>query len=87
MPLPFVVVEFSGHEWGARMEIASLVPLITQKYEVIVENVLVEDEDELSRKMRACLSDDYERNLTAKKDRRDLEYAELEILELREYKL
>ena len=44
------------------------------------------NEDELSQKMRACLSDDYERNLTVAKDRRDLEYAELEILELREYK-
>ena len=50
MPLPLPLDEFSGHEWGARMESASLVPLIIQKYEVIEENVLVADEDELSRK-------------------------------------
>ena len=86
MPLPLPLAEFNGHEWGARMARASLVPLVTQKYEVIEENVLVVDEAELSRKMRACLSDDYDRKLTTTKDKRDIEYAELEILELREHK-
>ena len=52
MPLTLPLAEFSGHEWGATMARASMVPLITQEYEVIEENILVVDEDELSRKTR-----------------------------------
>jgi len=81
-----VDTEFSAREWGARMTRASLVPPITRKYEVIEEYVVVADEDEVSRKMRVCLSDDYERKLTAAKDGRDFEYAHLEIPELKEYR-
>lgn len=73
-------------EWGARMTRASLAPPVTRKYEVIEEYVVVADEDEVSRKMRVCLPDDYERKITAAKDRRDLEYAQLEIPELKEYR-
>ncbi|XP_020270405.1 histone-lysine N-methyltransferase ATXR3-like isoform X2 [Asparagus officinalis] len=71
-------------EWGARMTKASLVPPVTRKYEVIDSYLVIADEDEVKRKMRVALPDDYSEKLLAQKS--GLEESDMEIPEVKEYK-
>ncbi|KAL9259116.1 Histone-lysine N-methyltransferase ATXR3-like protein [Drosera capensis] len=71
-------------EWGARMTKASLVPPVTRKYEVIEEYAIVADEDEVSRKMRVSLPDDYDEKVKAQKN--GVEESDMEIPEMKEFK-
>ncbi|KAL6991292.1 Histone-lysine N-methyltransferase atxr3 [Sarracenia purpurea var. burkii] len=71
-------------EWGARMTKASLVPHVTWKYEVIDQYVIVADEDEVKRKMRVSLPDDYAEKLSAQ--RNGTEESDMEIPEVMDYK-
>ncbi|XP_047313544.1 histone-lysine N-methyltransferase ATXR3 [Impatiens glandulifera] len=71
-------------EWGARMTKASLVPPVTRKYEVIDQYVIVADEDEVQRKMRVSLPEDYADKLNAQKN--GLEESDMEIPEVKNYK-
>lgn len=71
-------------EWGARMTKASLVPPVTRKYEVIDEYVVVADEEEVRRKMRVSLPDDYAEKLSAQ--RNGTEESDMEIPEVKDYK-
>lgn len=71
-------------EWGARMTKASLVPPITRKYEVIEKYVIVADEEEVTRKMRVSLPDDYAEKLSAQKS--GTEESDMELPEVKDYK-
>ncbi|CAL5380020.1 unnamed protein product [Camellia sinensis] len=71
-------------EWGARMTKASLVPSVTRKYEVIDQYVTVADEEEVKRKMRVSLPDDYAEKLCAQ--RNGTEESDMEIPEVKDYK-
>ena len=52
---------------GACMTKASLVPPVTRKYEVIDQYVIVADEEDVQRKMRVSLPEDYAEKLYAQK--------------------
>eukprot|EP01018_Ginkgo_biloba_P011217 Gb_22849 [translate_table: standard] len=78
--------EVIAREWGARMTKVSLVPPVTRKYEVIEEYIVVADEDQVRRKMRVCIPEDYDEKLRAAKDKRDGDYVHLEFPELKDYK-
>ncbi|KAK1304313.1 putative histone-lysine N-methyltransferase ATXR3 [Acorus calamus] len=80
-PLESVAEE---REWGARMTKASLVPPVTRKYEVIDQYVVVADEEEVKRKMRVSLPEDYAEKLSAQKN--NMEESEMEIPEVKDYK-
>ncbi|KAK1326653.1 putative histone-lysine N-methyltransferase ATXR3 [Acorus calamus] len=80
-PLESVAEE---REWGARMTKASLVPPVTRKYEVIDQYVVVADEEEVKRKMRVSLPEDYAEKLSAQKN--GMEESEMEIPEVKDYK-
>lgn len=71
-------------EWGARMTKASLVPPVTRKYEVIDKYVIVADEDEVQRKMRVSLPEDYTEKLSAQKN--GTEELDMELPEVKDYK-
>ncbi|KAL7000231.1 hypothetical protein U1Q18_001379 [Sarracenia purpurea var. burkii] len=71
-------------EWGARMTKASLVPPVTRKYELIDQYVIVADEDEVKRKMRVSLPNDYAEKLSAQ--RNGTEESDMEIPEVKDYK-
>lgn len=71
-------------EWGARMTKASLVPPVTRKYDVIDQYVIVADEDDVQRKMRVSLPDDYAEKLTAQKN--GTEESDMELPEVKDYK-
>ncbi|GFS31876.1 SET domain protein 2 [Actinidia rufa] len=71
-------------EWGARMTKASLVPPVTRKYEVIDHYVIVADEEEVKRKMRVSLPDDYAEKFSAQ--RHGTEESDMEIPEVKDYK-
>lgn len=71
-------------EWGARMTKASLVPPVTRKYEVIDHYVIVADEEEVRRKMRVSLPEDYAEKLSAQ--RNGTEESDMEIPEVKDYK-
>ncbi|KAF8410930.1 hypothetical protein HHK36_003467 [Tetracentron sinense] len=71
-------------EWGARMTKASLVPPVTRKYEVIDQYFIVADEEEVQRKMRVSLPEDYAENLNAQKN--GTEESDMEIPEVKDYK-
>ncbi|XP_077254002.1 histone-lysine N-methyltransferase ATXR3-like [Tasmannia lanceolata] len=86
---PFMVDEAldsmtEDREWGARMTKASLVPPVTRKYEVIDRYVVIADEEEVHRKMRVALPDDYAEKLTAQKN--GAEELDMEIPEVKDYK-
>lgn len=67
--------------WGARMTKASLVPPVTRKYEVIEKYLIVADEEEVQRKMRVALPDDYSEKLLSQKNGTE----NLEIPEVKDY--
>ncbi|KAL0874150.1 hypothetical protein Bca101_023855 [Brassica carinata] len=71
-------------EWGARMTKASLVPPVTRKYELIEEYTIVADEEEVQRKMRVSLPEDYGEKLNAQ--RNGIEDLDMELPEVKEYK-
>ncbi|KAK7324764.1 hypothetical protein VNO77_28596 [Canavalia gladiata] len=71
-------------EWGARMTKASLVPPVTRKYEVIDQYCIVADEDDVRRKMRVSLPDDYAEKLSAQKN--GTEESDMELPEVKDYK-
>ncbi|XP_058729581.1 histone-lysine N-methyltransferase ATXR3-like isoform X1 [Vicia villosa] len=71
-------------EWGARMTKASLVPPVTRKYDVIDQYVIVADEDDVQRKMRVSLPDDYAEKLAAQKN--GTEESDMELPEVKDYK-
>ena len=71
-------------EWGARMTKASLVPPVTRKYEVIDQYVIVADEEDVQRKMRVSLPDDYADKLSAQKS--GTEESDMELPEVKDYK-
>ncbi|KAF9589653.1 hypothetical protein IFM89_026787 [Coptis chinensis] len=71
-------------EWGARMTKASLVPPVTRKYEVIDHYVIIADEEEVQRKMRVSLPEDYAEKLNAQKN--GAEESDMEIPEVKDYK-
>ncbi|XP_057728916.1 histone-lysine N-methyltransferase ATXR3 [Arachis stenosperma] len=71
-------------EWGARMTKASLVPPVTRKYEVIDQYVIVADEEDVQRKMRVSLPDDYAEKLSAQKS--GTEESDMELPEVKDYK-
>ncbi|KAA8526466.1 hypothetical protein F0562_008331 [Nyssa sinensis] len=71
-------------EWGARMTKASLVPPVTRKYEVLYQYVIVADEEEVQRKMRISLPEDYAEKLNAQKS--GIEESDMEIPEVKDYK-
>ncbi|KAF8369961.1 hypothetical protein HHK36_032009 [Tetracentron sinense] len=71
-------------EWGARMTKASLVPPVTRKYEVIDRYCIVADEEEVQRKMRVSLPEDYAEKLNAQKS--GTEDSDMEIPEVKDYK-
>ncbi|KAJ4912312.1 Histone-lysine N-methyltransferase ATXR3 [Raphanus sativus] len=71
-------------EWGARMTKASLVPPVTRKYELIEEYTIVADEEEVRRKMRVSLPEDYGEKLNAQ--RNGIEELDMELPEVKEYK-
>jgi [histone H3]-lysine4 N-trimethyltransferase ATXR3 len=66
---------------GARMTKASLVPPVTRKYEVIEEYLIVADEQEVKRKMRVALPDDYSEKLLSQK----IGTENLELPEVKDY--
>ncbi|PIA58437.1 hypothetical protein AQUCO_00500399v1 [Aquilegia coerulea] len=70
-------------EWGARMTKASLVPPVTRKYEVIDRYVIIADEEEVQRKMRVSLPEDYAEKVNAQKNP---EESDMEIPEVKDYK-
>ncbi|GAB4859487.1 hypothetical protein Ancab_010954 [Ancistrocladus abbreviatus] len=69
-------------EWGARMTMASLVPPVTRKYEIIDQYVIVADEEEVRRKMLVSLPDDYDEKVQAQKNGTE----ESDIPEVKEFK-
>ncbi|XP_009144717.1 histone-lysine N-methyltransferase ATXR3 [Brassica rapa] len=71
-------------EWGARMTKAGLVPPVTRKYEVIEKYTIVADEEEVQRKMRVSLPEDYAEKLKAQKN--GTEELDMELPEVKEYK-
>ncbi|KAL8153058.1 hypothetical protein V2J09_010818 [Rumex salicifolius] len=71
-------------EWGARMTKASLVPPVTRKYDVIDEYLILADEEEVRRKMRVSLPDDYDEKVKAQKV--GMEETDMEIPEVKEFK-
>ncbi|KAK7272318.1 hypothetical protein RJT34_28833 [Clitoria ternatea] len=71
-------------EWGARMTKASLVPPVTRKYDVIDQYCIVADEEEVRRKMRVSLPDDYAEKLSAQKN--GTEESDMELPEVKDYK-
>ncbi|KAM4103737.1 hypothetical protein ACJW30_06G100700 [Castanea mollissima] len=71
-------------EWGARMTKASLVPPVTRKYEVIDQYVIVADEEDVQRKMRVSLPEDYAEKLQAQKS--GTEESDMELPEVKDYK-
>lgn len=71
-------------EWGARMTKAGLVPPVTRKYEVIEKYAIVADEEEVERKMRVSLPEDYGEKLNAQ--RNGSEELDMELPEVKEYK-
>ncbi|XP_058762459.1 histone-lysine N-methyltransferase ATXR3-like [Vicia villosa] len=71
-------------EWGARMTKASLVPPVTRKYEVIDHYCIVADEEEVRRKMRVSLPDDYAEKLSAQKN--GTEESDMELPEVKDFK-
>ncbi|KAK4286228.1 hypothetical protein QN277_002814 [Acacia crassicarpa] len=71
-------------EWGARMTKASLVPPVTRKYEVIDHYVIVADEEDVQRKMRVSLPDDYAEKMNAQKN--GTEESDMELPEVKDYK-
>lgn len=71
-------------EWGARMTKASLVPPVTRKYELIDEYVVIADEEEVRRKMRVSLPDDYVEKLNAQKN--GAEELDMGLPEVKDYK-
>ncbi|XP_057457990.1 histone-lysine N-methyltransferase ATXR3-like isoform X2 [Lotus japonicus] len=71
-------------EWGARMTKASLVPPVTRKYEVIDQYVIVADEEDVRRKMRVSLPDDYAEKLIAQKN--GTEESDMELPEVKNFK-
>ncbi|XP_044467024.1 histone-lysine N-methyltransferase ATXR3-like isoform X2 [Mangifera indica] len=71
-------------EWGARMTKASLVPPVTRKYEVIDQYVIVADEEDVKRKMRVSLPEDYVEKLNAQKN--GSEELDMELPEVKDYK-
>ncbi|XP_058072960.1 histone-lysine N-methyltransferase ATXR3 isoform X2 [Magnolia sinica] len=85
--LPFVAdeaLDSEEREWGARMTKASLVPPVTRKYEVIDRYLIIADEEEVQRKMRVALPDDYAEKLRAQKN--GMEESDMEIPEVKDYK-
>lgn len=70
-------------EWGARMTKAGLVPPVTRKYEVIDQYVIVADEEDVKRKMRVSLPEDYAEKLNAQKN--GSEELDMELPEVKEY--
>ncbi|KAL5976100.1 hypothetical protein ACLOJK_020430 [Asimina triloba] len=77
-------LDLEEREWGARMTEGSLVPPVTRKYEVIDHYVIVADEEEVQRKMRVALPDDYAEKLSAQKN--GTEESDMEIPEVKDYK-
>ncbi|XP_044501413.1 histone-lysine N-methyltransferase ATXR3-like isoform X2 [Mangifera indica] len=71
-------------EWGARMTKASVVPPVTRKYEVIDQYVIVADEEDVRRKMRVSLPEDYVEKLNAQKN--GSEELDMELPEVKDYK-
>ncbi|GAV88419.1 SET domain-containing protein [Cephalotus follicularis] len=71
-------------EWGARMTKASLVPPVTRKYEVIDQYAIVADEEEVQRKMRVSLPEDYAEKLSSQKN--GTEELDMELPEVKDYK-
>lgn len=71
-------------EWGARMTKASLVPPVTRKYDVIDQYIIVADEEDVQRKMRVSLPDDYAEKLSAEKN--GTEESDMELPEVKDYK-
>lgn len=71
-------------EWGARMTKASLVPPVTRKYDVIEEYLILADEEDVQRKMRVSLPEDYAEKLSAQKI--GTEEFDLELPEVKDYK-
>ncbi|KAK7402013.1 hypothetical protein VNO78_13946 [Psophocarpus tetragonolobus] len=71
-------------EWGARMTKASLVPPVTRKYEVIDQYCIVADEEDVRRKMKVSLPDDYAEKLSAQKN--GTEESDMELPEVKDYK-
>ncbi|XP_020237818.1 histone-lysine N-methyltransferase ATXR3 isoform X2 [Cajanus cajan] len=71
-------------EWGARMTKASLVPPVTRKYKVIDQYCIVADEEDVQRKMRVSLPDDYAEKLNAQKN--GTEESDMELPEVKDYK-
>ncbi|KAG2717108.1 hypothetical protein I3843_03G159300 [Carya illinoinensis] len=71
-------------EWGARMTKASLVPPVTRKYEVIDQYVTVADDEDVQRKMRVSLPEDYVEKLHAQKS--GTEESDMELPEVKDYK-
>ncbi|KAL2328317.1 hypothetical protein Fmac_021744 [Flemingia macrophylla] len=71
-------------EWGARMTKASLVPPVTRKYDVIDQYIIVADEEDVQRKMRVSLPDDYAEKLSAQKN--GIEESDMELPEVKDYK-
>ncbi|KAJ8763758.1 hypothetical protein K2173_003540 [Erythroxylum novogranatense] len=71
-------------EWGARMTKASLVPPVTRKYEVIDQYVIVDDVENVQRKMGVTLPDDFTEKLDAQKNGAD--ELDMELPEVKEYK-
>ncbi|KAI4322580.1 hypothetical protein L6164_022257 [Bauhinia variegata] len=71
-------------EWGARMTKASLVPPVTRKYEVIDQYFVVADEEDVRRKMRVSLPDDYSEKLNTQKN--GTEESDMELPEVKDYK-
>jgi hypothetical protein len=60
---------------------ASLVPPVTRKYEVIEKYLIVADEEEVLRKMRVALPDDYSEKLLSQKNGTE----NLELPEVKDY--
>ncbi|WOK96446.1 histone-lysine N-methyltransferase ATXR3-like isoform X1 [Canna indica] len=77
-------VVIDDREWGARMTKAGLVPPVTRKYEVIDKYLIVANEEEVQRKMRVALPDDYSEKLLAQKS--GIEDLDMEIPEVKDYK-
>lgn len=71
-------------EWGARMTKAGLVPPVTRKYEVIDQYVIVADQEDVQRKMRVSLPEDYAEKLIAQKN--GTEESDMEIPEVKDFK-
>ncbi|KAK7404932.1 hypothetical protein VNO78_05993 [Psophocarpus tetragonolobus] len=71
-------------EWGARMTKASLVPPVTRKYDVIDQYIIVADEEDVRRKMRVSLPDDYAEKLSSQKN--GIEESDMELPEVKDYK-